>query len=352
MMHKPTQPSYVEQDLAHNPGTYAIYQLPPGEAYRNYHFTGLDRLGKMELAPLTRKDYNLVYMGTSMENNKEKLLNQLYETFNINHPADFYGHSLSVSDVIATNLGGEISYHFVDSVGFQKFPFENTLLPEKENPITQLVDLAKNDLEGLVNALSSYENRTAVETALNISQLKSQLEKPLPFPQLCTLNDYCRDTWLKVDGLDFETIQDFMVEAVNNHIVTPEQILTLPYRVFGGEVIDGDVESLQQFFGPQVPMEHISVEGHMGTWYVVDTEEIDGKDYRLLEHEEHGDMAACVIIDNDGKLVLDDVWNGFDDLKETMAAERAEKKLSVLERLQVKPEPRKSPPQKPKEVER
>lgn len=60
----------------------------------------------------------------------------------------------------------------------------------------------------------------------------------------------------------------------------------------------------------------IEVEGHIGTWYVIDTDKINGTAYFLLEHEEHGDEAACVIVDSDRKLVLDDVWNGFDDLKE------------------------------------
>ena len=60
---------------------------------------------------------------------------------------------------------------------------------------------------------------------------------------------------------------------------------------------------------------NIEVEGHIGTWYVVDTEVIESTKYFLLEHEEHGDEAACVIVDGDGKLVLDDVWNGFDDLQ-------------------------------------
>lgn len=61
---------------------------------------------------------------------------------------------------------------------------------------------------------------------------------------------------------------------------------------------------------------NIEVDGHTGTWYVIDTEVVDGAKYFLLEHEEHGDGAACVIVDSDGKLALDDVWNGFDDLKE------------------------------------
>lgn len=61
---------------------------------------------------------------------------------------------------------------------------------------------------------------------------------------------------------------------------------------------------------------NIEVEGHFGTWYVIDTDKINDTAYFLLEHEEHGDEAACVIVDSDGKLVLDDIWNGFDDLRE------------------------------------
>lgn len=69
---------------------------------------------------------------------------------------------------------------------------------------------------------------------------------------------------------------------------------------------------------------NIEVDGHIGTWYVIDTEVVDSTKYFLLEHEEHGDGAACVIMDSDGKLVLDDVWNGFDDLKEHFERRTAE----------------------------
>ena len=59
--------------------------------------------------------------------------------------------------------------------------------------------------------------------------------------------------------------------------------------------------------------DHIAVEGHIGTWYAVDETEIGGEKFFLLEHEEHGDMAACVAVNEQGKLVAEDLWNGFDD---------------------------------------
>jgi len=71
--------------------------------------------------------------------------------------------------------------------------------------------------------------------------------------------------------------------------------------------------------------EHITVKGHRGTWYVIDNgyftpnvipgeNTIGIKHLFLLEHEIHGDEAACVIVDEAGELILADVWNGFDDL--------------------------------------
>ena len=60
--------------------------------------------------------------------------------------------------------------------------------------------------------------------------------------------------------------------------------------------------------------EGIRVAGHRGTWYVID--ELPEQGLFLLEHETYGDEAACVIVNAAGELVLEDVWNGFDDLEE------------------------------------
>lgn len=60
--------------------------------------------------------------------------------------------------------------------------------------------------------------------------------------------------------------------------------------------------------------EHIKVEGHIGRWHVIDTAVRDDKEYFLMEHDTYGDEAAMLIVDSEGCIVLDDVWNGFDDL--------------------------------------
>ena len=60
--------------------------------------------------------------------------------------------------------------------------------------------------------------------------------------------------------------------------------------------------------------EHIKVEGHIGRWYVIDESYHRGQKVYLLEHETYGDEAACVIIDQEGKLIMEDVWNGLVEL--------------------------------------
>lgn len=63
-----------------------------------------------------------------------------------------------------------------------------------------------------------------------------------------------------------------------------------------------------------IPNDNIKIEGHKGTWYIIDTMSHKGIKVHLLEHETYGDEAACLIVDNHGQIILDEVWNGFEDL--------------------------------------
>jgi hypothetical protein len=64
--------------------------------------------------------------------------------------------------------------------------------------------------------------------------------------------------------------------------------------------------------------DQIEIEGHFGKWYVVDTEVHDGRKLFELEHETHGDSAAHIIVDSNGAVILEDVWNGFADYYESL----------------------------------
>ena len=104
---------------------YAIYQLK-ADAPADLLFSEWDRL---EAAP-DRANYDPIYTDKLLDygDTKEKL-EALFQMFNIDRPGDFFGHSLSVSDIVALKQNGEVSYHYCDSVGFRELPDFN----RKEN---------------------------------------------------------------------------------------------------------------------------------------------------------------------------------------------------------------------------
>ena len=68
---------------------------------------------------ISRENYNLVYTAPLEEG---MTLEKIYTRFNINHPKDFKGHSLSVSDIVMLHKNGENSCHYVDSFGYKDVP--------------------------------------------------------------------------------------------------------------------------------------------------------------------------------------------------------------------------------------
>ena len=100
---------------------YAIYQLKKTDAGDERRFMNYDWHQKKGITPKI-EDYDLIYIGElpSVIRNMNRTLEQIYEKFNLDHPADYRGYSLSVSDVVAINRGGKLSYHFCDSAGFRE----------------------------------------------------------------------------------------------------------------------------------------------------------------------------------------------------------------------------------------
>ena len=99
--------------------TFSIYQVPAGPEGRDIRFRSYEELQAAGLA-VDRKNYELVY--TAPLDGKTTLEN-IYRTFNIDdRPADFRGHSLSVSDVVVINRGGKEEAHYCDSIGFTPVP--------------------------------------------------------------------------------------------------------------------------------------------------------------------------------------------------------------------------------------
>ena len=98
--------------------TYSIYQLKHGDETRDLRFEPYDRL-QVTGNVVDKANYELIYSaeltpGTSLED--------IYTRFNIDHPKDFKGHSLSVSDVVVLHQDGQDTAHYVDSFGYKSVP--------------------------------------------------------------------------------------------------------------------------------------------------------------------------------------------------------------------------------------
>lgn len=97
---------------------YALYQLNTESKDVPYEFMGMDFV-KDHGMEVTAADYKCVYSGILHDSVS---LDELYSIFNQNHPADFKGHSMSVSDVVIVNRDGDMKAYYVDSFGFEDLP--------------------------------------------------------------------------------------------------------------------------------------------------------------------------------------------------------------------------------------
>ena len=117
-----------EQAFLESPGdTYAIYQLKRDDATADIRFMNSEYLQKKGIEP-QYENYELIYTGALTQDGTQiDKLEGLYRVFNIEHPQDFTGHSLSVSDIVALKQAGVVSYHYVDSIGYKELHnFRNT----------------------------------------------------------------------------------------------------------------------------------------------------------------------------------------------------------------------------------
>ena len=125
-----TPAAIVEQARAAQGDTFSIYQLKPGDSTRDYRFEPLDAIRNNGLS-VKPENYELVYTAplTAKDN-----LESIYTRFNIDHPADFKGHSLSVSDIVVLHQDGKDTAHYCDRFGFSQVP--EFLQPERAAEVT------------------------------------------------------------------------------------------------------------------------------------------------------------------------------------------------------------------------
>lgn len=131
------------QLLYGNTDKYGIYQLKDNPELDKFRFEGTESLKRMGITKdnfdaVLPENYKLVYLGELSElqgQTQSETLEAIYTKFNIDHPADYKAHSLSVSDIVVLHENGENSAHFVDSFGFTELPKFMLTLEGKENEI-------------------------------------------------------------------------------------------------------------------------------------------------------------------------------------------------------------------------
>ena len=135
--------------------TFSIYQLKRGDETWDFRFEPYDRLAATGRTA-DRTNYDLIYTAELMPGTS---LEDIYTRFNIDHPKDFKGHSLSVSDVVVFHQNGQDTAHYVDSSGYRQVP-EFLQPPEKENPLKHVEDTIEqndNNFDGIINNTPSVD---------------------------------------------------------------------------------------------------------------------------------------------------------------------------------------------------
>ena len=141
------------QTAGQDKDTFSIYQIKGGDETRDFRFEPYDRLQAAGNV-VDKANYELVYSAPLAP---ETSLEDIYTRFNIDHPKDFKGHSLSVSDVVVLHQNGQDAAHYVDSFGYKEVPEflqEQTQQPEKINPLKHVEDTIEqndNNFDGIIN---------------------------------------------------------------------------------------------------------------------------------------------------------------------------------------------------------
>lgn len=317
---------------------YGIYQLREDRDGTDYRFMGMAYLQEQGI-PVDGADYQFVY-GDELQ--EEDTLEALYEKFNTDHPADYAGHSLSVSDVVVLKKHKELTAYYVDSFGYQELPefaVQRKKLLEsqiKEYPPLYLSDLTyamehrnadayldsrKLNLDckkAIEEAVASHFDgyHLAHDAAADVVEVYGA--ERVSFVLACTVQH------LKTDGRLSKETKEWADGFIIPENISRGMDLNADYVVTSHPaVLDGfiglarnemkELEKEKQEGRIDPETKGLSVDGHFGTWHTAEIKEIAGETFFRMEHDEYGDTVAGIIVDAEGKLVAEDLEHGFDD---------------------------------------
>lgn len=198
-----------EEMFRGNGDRYAIYHVDEDTPGKQHLFMNMAMV-KEDGITIDAANYKCVYSGRLHENEK---LDDLYAIFNDNPPADYKAHSMSVSDVIITNRGGDMQAYYVDRFGFAELP---EFAAQREKILDIVPEIENVDYENDLTCISFYAAECAefpvmgeVHYDLTLPEALEAYEK-IPSERMHGLK--CVGFDLK-DGSDYEGMQSLMIEG-------------------------------------------------------------------------------------------------------------------------------------------
>ena len=196
---------------------YGIYQLKHNPELDHLRFEGTESLKRMGITKdnfdaIKPENYELIYVGNLSELQEQtegEMLEAIYEKFNIDHPEDYRGHSLSVSDIVVLHQNGKNSAHFVDSFGFTGLSdFMQTLegVKEQEAEIdtsgqdVQKSEPEKQELETSDNTLEDVDE--IIDLGDEKEQVLADMKKSLEIGEETELAFQIADRYISIQEVD------------------------------------------------------------------------------------------------------------------------------------------------------
>lgn len=193
-----------EQLLYASTDKYGIYQLKPNPELDSLRFEGTESLKRMGITKdnfdaIKPENYTLLYVGELSELQKETqgaTLEAIFEKFNLDHPEDFRGHSLSVSDIVMLHQNGQNTAHFVDSFGYTEIPdFLREQTPEKE----EMQDTSGHNVQKTEPEIDGDE---IIDLGDETEQVLAEMKKTLESEQETELAFSIADRFISIQEVD------------------------------------------------------------------------------------------------------------------------------------------------------
>lgn len=339
---------------------YGIYQINSGQEERGYQFLSLETAKEMGFT-VDGKDYQMVY---SERLRDATTLDNLFERFNIERPNDFTGHSMSVSDVIIMNRGGRLTAYYVDSFGFTELPDFVAQRVEmlNANSVKAYPDVYMGTLENAMQErnIDAYldsrklniDCKNAIEQAITenfdgmsltpdtaTGVIEKYGEERVAFVLANTLKQLSYDgrfsdgnkRW--ADGIDVPENISRGIDLNRDYIVSSHPAVLNGFIDMARNEIR--TRKLEEMLG--VKNQHITentrgyeADGHTGTWYAVDMKTYHGERFFQMRSEEYGQEVADIIVSENGTLVAEDIWHGFDEGAREAISEYLEEKGATV----------------------